>query len=233
MMLSKFAIVSVFVFCAGLVAGCGSPPAKNTAANANVANQPTNKPPFSTKEPEVYQGEFVMGMPDGQKKYFIAKKGGNWRIDFFDDNKKDWSQLRSDKLYFIDHKRKVYAAEPSDVGTTVESPYFTSILSGFFKGTEYRQYDDLGRDGNLKKYRVKDPQRSQDEIVLYVDEATGMVVKQEYGAYNEMDGQKSTAKYTYEIKNLNLNVDDSEFQIPDGYKEISWQQYSPNNPSKQ
>ena len=229
MMLSKLLSVFVFVFCALMIVGCGSSPAPNTANVA--ANQTTSKAPFSTKEPEVYQGEFVMDMPDGQKKWFIAKKGGNWRIDFFDEKTKDWSQLKSDKTYFVDHKRKVYAAEPGDVGTTVSSPYFTSVLSGFFKGDEYRQFDDLGRDGTLRKYRVHGNNNPKDEIIVYVDEATGMVVKQEYAAYNELDGKPSTAKYAYEIKNLSLNVDDSEFQIPAGYKEISWDQYSPNQPA--
>ena len=213
-----------------LMSGCGSAPVNQNTASA-PANTPDSGPPFSTREPEVYQGDFYVGTNDYQKHWFVAKKAGNWRIDFFDDKTKEWSQLRSDALYYIDHKKKIYAAEPQDVHTTVDSPYFTSILSGFFKNKESRQFEDLGEEGGLHKYRVRGAGAAKDESLLYVDAPTGVVVKQEFLAHNEQNGTESTMKYVYEIKGLRLDVDDTVFQLPADYKQVSWEQYSPNQPS--
>jgi hypothetical protein len=212
------------------MSGCGTVPVDQNTAYA-PEKTPGGELPFSTKEPDVYQGNFFVGTSDYQKHWFVAKKGGNWRIDFFDDNKKEWSQLKSDALYYIDHKKKIYAAEPQNVHTTVDSPYFTSILSGFFKNKENRQFEDLGEDGGLHKYRVRGSAAAKDESVLYVDVPSGVVVKQEFLAHNEQNGTESTMKYVYEIKDLSLNVDDSAFQLPADYKQVSWEQYSPNQSS--
>src|SRR5512141_2324912 len=184
MLLSKPRNLILMVsFCAFLFQACGSQPKNsNTAPPASNALAKSEFP-FSTTEPPTYQGDFYAGSSEYQNRWFVANKGDNWRIDFFKDNKKDWSQLKTDKVYYLDHKKKIYAAEPmSTDNSTVQSSYFTTLLSGFFKGKEYRHFDDMGREGDLKKYKVRDD--SQDQIILYVDEKTGMVVKQELLAHN-------------------------------------------------
>jgi hypothetical protein len=224
-------LLLIVSFCALLFQACSSQPKNNNTAPPASNGQTKNEFPFSTKEPEVYQGDFYAGTSEYQNRWFVARKGDNWRIDYFKDNKKDWSQLKTDKLYYLDHKKKIYAAEPmSGDKNSVQSSYFTTLLSGFFKGKEYRHFDDMGREGDLKKYKVRDEQ-SQDQIILYVDEKTGIVVKQELMAHNEQEGNASTATFTYEIKNFKSDVDPDAFEIPADYKFVDWSQYSPNAPS--
>ncbi len=215
----------ILIVCAAILQACSS-----TANNANVSTSPPPEEksefPFSTKEPPVYQGDFYAGTSDYQNHWFVAKNGDKWRVDFFKDKALDWTEMKTDKSYFVDHKRKVYAQEPEGDPTKVGSSYFTSLLSGFFKGKAYKEFEDLGKEGNLKKYKVHDSAGSKDETLLYVDETSGMVVKQEFVAHNDLDGTATTAKYVYEIKDLKLNVDDKVFQFPDGYKQVSWEEYS-------
>jgi len=225
---SRYVLLTV-LFCAFIFPGCGSQPKNENTAPA--ANQ-TSDLPFSTKEPPVYQGDFYTGTSDYQNHWFVARKGDNWRVDFYRDGTKAWSQLKTDKVYYLDHKKKIYAAEPmTNDNSAVQSQYFTTLLSGFFKGKEYHHVDDLGREGDLKKYKVRPDDASSDEIYLYVDEKTGIVVKQEFLAHNEMDGNASIARYTSEIKDFKTEVDESSFQIPPDYKYVDWSQYSPNAPA--
>ena len=233
MLLSKPRNLLLIVsFCAFLFQACGSQPKNSNAAPPAANGQAKSEFPFSTTEPAVYQGDFYAGSSEYQNRWFVAKKGDNWRIDYFKDNKKDWSQLKTDKMYFLDHKKKIYAAEPmSSEKDTVQSNYFTTLVSGFFKGKEYHHFDDLGREGNLKKYKVRADDESQDQIFLYVDENTGMVVKQEFLAHNEQSGNTWAVNYTYEIKNFKSEVDLDAFEIPSDYKFVDWTQYSPNAPA--
>ena len=236
MSLSKTVTLSAYLFvCSALFAACGAAPANSN----NVATQPpANKTadsefPFSVKEPAVYQGDFYAGGEDYQNKWFVARNGDKWRIDFFTDGVKDRSEIKTDHVYYIDHKRKLYAIEPEGDKGTVQSSYFSTLLSGFFKDKEYRKFESLGNEGDLKKYRVLEENSTKGDLTVYVDPATSMIVKQEYVAHNQMDGQAKDSKYTYEIKNFKTEAPDELFQLPDGYKSIEWNQYAPYAPAEQ
>jgi hypothetical protein len=234
MSLSKLSSLLAFLFVfTTLFTGCGSDPA-NTNADTKVPVDPlaTSEFPFSTKEPDAYQGEFYAGGDDYQNKWFVARNGDKWRIDFYTDGQKDRSQIKTDHVYYIDHKRKIFAIEPEAEKGTVQSSYFTTLLSGFFKDKQYRSFEDLGREGDLRKYRVKENSNSEDQLYLYVDEPNRMVVKQEFLAHNEVNGTASSVKYTYEIKNFKPEAPDDLFQLPAGYKSVEWKQFAPYAPAE-
>ena len=166
--------------------------------------------PFSTKEPEVYQADIVAGAGGVEDKWFAARKGDKWRIDFFVNGELVYSQIRNDRMFSIDHKKKSYSSEP--VGSA-ESTVFTELTANFFSGKEYREFEEVSRQGGLVKYKVRKSDVSKDEIMIDIDTKTGVIVKQEFSA---ADG---SAKFVYEVKNLKTEVDDSIFSIPAGFRE--------------
>jgi hypothetical protein len=230
MSLSKLLIFFAF---AAFISGCGQAPANktNSASPIPVDRLATSEFPFTTKEPEVYQGDFYAGGDEYQNHWFVARNRDKWRVDFYKDNNKDWSQIKTDQVYYVDHKRKIYAIEPYAEKGAVQSTYFSTLLSGFFKDKQYRKFEDLGSEGNLKKYKVQED-NSQDQLILYVDEPSKMVVKQEFLALNEANGTASSAKYTYEIKNFKTEAPDDMFEMPAGYKSVEWTQYAPYAPGE-
>jgi hypothetical protein len=237
MSLSRITLLIGLVSVSICLAGCGSTPAPNNTTNAATPVRSdrlaTAEFPFSTKEPEVYQGDFYAGTPEKTNHWWVARNGDKWRIDYYDDNNsKDRSEIRSDKHYYIDHKRKIYTVEPEAEKGTVAGSYFSTLLSGFFKSKDYRKFEELPAEGPLKKYKVQE-EKSADELILYVEPESKMVVKQEFLALNEREGNTSKAKYSYEIKNFKAEAGDDLFQLPAGYKEIEWKQYAPYAPGEQ
>lgn len=169
--------------------------------------------PFATKEPEVYQGDFVLTAGESEQHWFIARKGDKWRFDVFRDGVILQSRLKTDRLYSVGHPNKIYAAEPvNDIST------FGSLSYGFFMGKEYREFEDLGRDGDLLKYRVRSDDPVQGETIIYIDEPTGMMLRQEFLGPDNL-------RVTYEIKDLKVEVDDSVFAIPEGYRKVAWAEF--------
>lgn len=198
------------------IQACGSSPGNENRPILPVS-ETKSEYPFSTKEPEIYQGEFVINSGETESLWFIARKNEKWRFDIFRGSDKWLSKLVTDRSYTIDHRRMVYAA---DAGNT---DAFDGIKENFFNGKEYREFDDLGLEGNLRKFKIREDASRKGEITIYIDEPSGMIVKQEFVGQSEASG--TPIKYVYEIRNLKLNVDDSVFAIPSGYREVTWDEF--------
>lgn len=171
--------------------------------------------PFSTREPVIYQGDFVVTSGGIESRWFMARKLDKWRSDRYRGAERWLTELKSDRFYLIDHRARVFAAEPGATGAGVA----TGPASGFFSGKEYREFEELGREGNLIKYKVRQDAASRSDILIHIDALSGMMVRQEFALPGE-----NTA-YIYEIRNLNLEVDDSVFSIPDGYRMVTYDEF--------
>src|SRR5690348_16904480 len=115
MSLSKSLPSLVFAFlCLALLSACGAAPANKTGAVATTPADAlaTSEFPFSTKEPNVYQGDCFAGGSDYQVHWFVARNGDKWRIDYYKDDVKDRTVIRTDHVYYVDNKRKIYSMEP-------------------------------------------------------------------------------------------------------------------------
>jgi len=206
----------LFLFVLAIVAlgpGCGQ---SITGGNSSTAPASAEKSdfPFSTKEPDTYQGEFVVTAGGIEDKWFVARKGDRWRFDTFRNGSVSISRIKTDALYDLDGNRKIYAAEPTnDIST------FDALSYGFFKGKEYRQFESLGREGNLLKFRAGDQDVSKGGTIIYVDESSGMIVKQEF------TGQRSDTQFTYAVRDLRFDVADEIFAIPEGFRRVSWEEF--------
>ncbi len=202
------AVCSIYLGAAFLAACGSSQPAVNTAVN--VTPEAQHNIPFSLKEPDVYQAEVHIVTADADERTFIARKGDRWRFDIYDGQNISMSQLRSDRLYYIDQARKLYAiaAEAGDAMTPSLPP---DPMQNFYKGREHFGFEEAGRDGATIKYRAV----ARDPIFIYYDTSRGMITREEFLA---SDGSPN---FVYELRDIRMEVDDGVFELPKGYRKAA------------
>lgn len=206
----KLLVIALFAL---LIQACGD--AQDNSNNAVL--QPNGKRfPFPTKEPEVYQGDFVVGDGTSEQQYFVARDGENWRFDIKRDGEPWISQIRDGgTVYFIDHERRVYSTLQGAQQQEFDGGYFNSLTWGFFRGANYIEYEEAGRDGSLVKYKARMLKNSKSDVTVTIDERTGVLVRQEIA--DKPLAQETPVTYFYEVRNLKLETDDSIFELPSGY----------------
>lgn len=167
--------------------------------------------PFAVKEPDVYQADVIVTAAGFETRWTVARSGEKWRTDIYAGADMIVSLLRSDKVYYIDHRKKTYYEMSEKPGTGE----IGGIARSFFHGYEHNDFDETGREGNIIKYKVRPNDNRPGSILISFDTASGMMVKQEFLA---ADGG---VQYVYELRNLKLNVDDSTFAIPSDYRKVT------------
>ncbi len=199
--------------CIVVAQGC-VPPATNEAAPVAPLVERKSGFPFSTKEPETYQGDIVINGREGDRT-FVARRSDQWREDRFQDGQLWLSELFTDRRYSIDHQRKIYVEhEPAPGG--VDS--FAGIPHDMLNGSERYEFDEVARDNTITRYKVRSNKYIQDEILIDVDTASGMIVRQEFRPSADAPDK---AGFVYEMRGLRLAVDDSIFALPAGYKKVT------------
>lgn len=199
-----------------LVQGCGSnaPTRNNTASPAGPRNA---SKPFPTKEPTVFQGDLIVSNGTNEERYFVARDNDNWRFDTYRDGLPSLTQLRSDKVYTIDHSRRAYAVEVYADLKDFDTSYFNALSWYFFRGANYIDFTEAGRDGTLVRYKARMLKDSKNDVSITIDETTGIMVRQEITSQKERNAEGAPVVYVFEVRDLNLDVDDSVFEIPSGY----------------
>ena len=208
------AVASIYL-CAAFLAACGSSqPAVNTAVAAPPEAQ--KNIPFPLKEPEVYQAEVHIVTADADERYFIARKDERWRFDIYDGQNLSMSQLRAERLYYIDHARKMYAiaGEPGDPMTPSLPP---DPMDNFYKGRDHFDFEEAGRDGKTVKYKVV----AKDPIFIYYDTEKGMITRQEFL------GSDGSPNFVYELRDIRMEVRDAVFELPKGYRKAALSEVVP------
>lgn len=213
----------LFGFCALLACACGSSPtAENKVAVA--APTPESEFPFPTKEPDVYQADAVITDGSGhEEKYFVARSGNRSRIDTYRDGSPWMTQISNGGLVSIDHSRRIFTTAAA--GTTLAAEgAFNDLTSNYFKGKGYRDFEEIGRENDIVRYRIKDIGSQNEEAVVSVDTKLGLVVRQEFTSRDA--GGSTIATFVYELRNLRTTVDDSLFATPSDYKQVSPDEFS-------
>lgn len=208
--------VLLFAACGSSVTDANKPFTLNTESNSEF--------PFSTKEPDLYQGDFVVNNGFRENKWFVARKGKNWRFDTFLGDKLSHSQVYVDTLYLLDHGRKVMASDPSAAASSVPGN-FNATSWGLFDGKEYREFEKINSENGQTKYRVNGAGNAGQEILVVVDNATGIVVKQEFNTSIQSSENGTNYNFVFEVRNLKTEVDDAIFDIPTGYKKVSLDEF--------
>jgi len=211
------------LFCATFIQACGSSPS-NAIGPVSLTVETKGEFPFSTREPEVYQGDFFQSDGINESHHFVARKGNRSRYDRFRIG--PWrTEIMNEAFYTIDHERKIYTEQSITPGSPEVGEKHIGITNSFFLGKEYREFDDLGHEGGLRKYKVRQKDAAKGEVFIYIDEPSGMIVRQDFTIGNGEAGAKRN--FTFEIRNLKLEVDDGVFQVPVGYRKVSQAEFSP------
>jgi hypothetical protein len=193
----------------------------NSSPAPAVADDLKSEIPFSTKEPEQFQAEIVVTTGDSERRTFVARNGTARRYDFNFGAKNQLTNLQTDKNYLISAERKIYTE--SGAGQPVPADDWANFLTTeWLSQKQTAGFEKLETAGNLTKYRVRLGDGSASEIFIYIDEKTGLPVKQEFYAGG---GEQKVLTYSFELKNLKLETDAQLFAVPEGFKQVSAEEF--------
>ena len=204
---------SLWTLCAFVVtaAACGSPQTEgNTVFTGTLETR--QRFPFPVKEPDVYQASISFTSADGDAHFFVAKKDGRWRYDVYAEGKPEFTYLKNDKVYTIDHAAKTFREEQK--GTDPLIPTLSGEgVAGMFEGRDHPRFETVGTEGNVTKYRAFSDGTPGD-IFIYFDASVGLITREEFP---EIDGRPARL---YELRDIRTEVEDNVFAIPAGYKKV-------------
>lgn len=216
-------LLPLLLFLALWVCGCGG---QTSNTNTSLQSTSTSRFPFPTKEPEIYQGDFVIGDGQTEQQYFVARSGESWRFDIKRDGGPWITQLSDgDKVYFVDHAKKIYSTLSNVMREDFDTAYFNSLSWGFFRGANYIEYDEVGRAGGLVTYKARTLKNSKSDVTITIDEKSGVMIRQEIA--DKPAANIPPVTYVYEVRNLKLEADDSLFDVPSGYSRVNTIDYVP------
>ena len=197
------------------VAGCGF---LQTNENKTVPLVPETKGrvPFATKEPENFQCEVVVTAGGTTRRTLLARTGSWRRVDFDLGEKQQRTVLQTDKEYLIAFDEKIYAENPAKSGAA--DAQFTEFTSELLNRGDHAEFEEIGREKSVVKYKVRFDGGDANEIIILFDETIGMPVKQEFFA---LEGSEKTLQYAVELVNFRADVDESLFAIPAGFRKVS------------
>jgi hypothetical protein len=109
--------------------------------------------------------------------------------------------------------------------TPASEPEFLSDLTfAALKQNAAAKFEKLGQEGGLVKYGVKIGDSDNAKAIVYVDESTGLIMKEEFFSLKGQDAETAPS-FVFELRDLKMEVDDGVFTIPHGYKKLSWGDY--------
>ncbi len=200
-----------------LVAGCGFLQT-NENKTLPLVPEPKSRFPFTTKEPENFQCEMVVTAGNLIRRTLMAKKGSSRRIDFDPGEKNQRAVLQTEKGYVIAFDKKIYAEKAASTGPITADAQFSELTSELLNRGEHAEFEEIGREGAVVKYKVRLEGGEANEILVYFDEVIGLPVKQEFFTVN---GSEKVLQYSVEILNFQADVDESVFAIPAGFRKVS------------
>jgi hypothetical protein len=224
----------------------------NTSAAQTTASETNSPPPFSTKEPERYQAKMVITSGLGEEssipgmsglattEILITRDGERRRVDteILRGMKVAYLQLASGR-YMLVPAKKIYTefnfdgAGSSDAASSKGmSPDFSpdKLLNQSMGGASYEKLGAEEVNGRATvKYRVTSAGRTGDatavktESLIWIDEALGMPIKSES---TSAGGPHNGAKYSMEMRDIQLDVDQSVFELPTDYRKVDYKELS-------
>jgi len=212
---AKFFLASIPILF--FLTGCGFRQ-NDQAIRVPLISETESQVPFPTKEPENYQCEIVVNAGGTESRTFTARLGEKSRIDYNFGGENQLAVLYADKNYLIDYKRKIYAEKASTTDPNVYDTQFSDLAFASLNRRGYVEFEEIGRENGLIKYEARINEGGASEVLIYVDENRGMPIKQEFFSLN---GEERILQYSVELRNLKLEVDESLFEIPRGFRKVS------------
>lgn len=221
----KFLVLPIFI--AANFSACSywqSADNSNSLKNSELIAETSTNIPFSTREPENFQAEIVVSSfannSKTEQKYFIAKNGEKSLQKFYagSENERSILRLSGNELFLINNKLKNYreiSNEKSDVFS--DDSLIKNLTSKLLNEKASAEFEKLGTENKLSKYRIKFEDAKNSEILIFVDEKINIPVKQEFYS---VAGDKKTLTYAIEIKNFKPQAEENLFQLPKDYRQI-------------
>ena len=185
--------------------------------------------PFSTREPDTYQAEIVVTTGDSEEKMFTARNGNYRRYDFnfsSDSLISVISDAAGDRQ-FINHQKKIYAEDnfsKKSIGAPPSENWNDFLTADLLNRKKNVSFEKISSENNLTKYSIvsNETNAAAGETIISIDENLGFPVKSEF--YATESGTK-VLKFSVEMKNISLQIEDRTFQIPENFRKVSPEEF--------
>ncbi len=223
-------LVFVFAFAAGIFSNCQfwqKPENETPAPTPLIVEDLKSDVPFSGKEPETFQAEFIITANGKTDKTFAARNGVNRRFDYNFGEKKQFSTVRTadGKDFLIYKDKKIYAENTADSGLSSAENPFDFLTTELLNQETDAKFEKLGAENGLMKYRAVFGENGKSEAVIWIDEKIGLPVKQEFYS---LGGEQKTTNFTFEMKNFKPQADENLFEIPKDFRKVSVEEFRKN-----
>ncbi|HKX84005.1 MAG TPA: hypothetical protein VJL58_07295, partial [Pyrinomonadaceae bacterium] len=182
-----------------LFGGCSSAD-DEPASRVPRASEYESSVPFSTAEPERYRADVVTRSGVTERKFTVARDGARRRIEYDVDHPGHRGVLLTDREYLIDFERKVFAIARTGGTPAVDSDFVMHVLNQ----RHFTEFEAAGAENGVQIYKAVIDASPASEIVLALDPATNLPIKQEFYS---IDGDRRELTYSTVLQNISLNVD--------------------------
>jgi hypothetical protein len=165
--------------------------------------------PFETNEPATYQADFVTIAAGSESRSHFARKEGKWRMDTYAGEKITRSIISAPKLVYLDHITKHYS-EPPLTGPDPQPPFIADLTTSLLSEKQPAKFERVGVEGTLERYKVSVDGSDISSTIIF-DTQIKMVIRHEF-----------EGGFAFEMRGFTLEVDDSVFAVPSGYRKVSW-----------
>jgi hypothetical protein len=187
---------------------------KGQSEPAPLISETKTNLPFLAKEPEVFQAEFIRSDGVRESRSFYARKGAKWRFDWSVNGEIRYSMIQADSLYTVRHDKKLYEEASAGEYSNAAPDFVNDLTNGLLRQRPYTTFEEIGREGNITRYKVQIENSGTGEIFIDFDNTLGMIVRQEFKNGTDIE-------FGFELRNIKLEADDSLFEIPAGYRKVT------------
>lgn len=198
--------------------------------------------PFSTREPEIFQGEIVVtSFINGEKserKTFVARSGARRILIFAAGEKAEVSFLQLDEAgsFSISQQKKIYTENVANMAAQASgSETFDDFLTAArLSAKASAAFESLGAAENgLTRFRVRLDDSDASEVLIYVDENLKIPVRQEFYSRAAAGEQQKTLLYAVELRNFQLQADENLFAPPKDFRKVPREEFDKIRRSEQ
>lgn len=196
-----------------------------------VATDIKSEIPFSTKEPEIYQTEIINrtyaadadGGETQERKIFTARNGES-RLTVFNPGQKGEIarlDLNAAGVTISIHRGKRIYTESSPGGGSGRDETNDFLTTEWLNQKQSAGFESLGTENGISKFRVRlgEAEKTNSEILIYVDENLKLPVKQEF--YSGGEGEQKTLTFSVEMKNFKPEAEAKLFELPKDFRKVT------------
>jgi hypothetical protein len=194
----------------------------NTSSQSGAFPEDKSNLPFSTREPDIYQARIVVTAGGVQRATFAAKNGAKRRCEYNFGEKGAAVWVRTDKDYLLLPDKRIFTEQVSPPPGPTPSEGLDALTVEWLNIKAVSKFEDLGMENGLKKFSAKLNESDASEVLLFIDEASGLPVKQEYYS---IKGDQRDLLYSVELQGLRLDAGDDLFTIPKDYRKVSVEEF--------